>query len=88
MRPVPLSVQADRKEAYTHITPFQEQHDTSVECVCLLSWRPPTVRPLIRRRRFFYKPLTLTALGAGFGVLAYVAMTQDVLREGPEKQRV
>ncbi|KAI0754781.1 phosphatidylserine synthase 2 [Daedaleopsis nitida] len=59
---------ADRKEAYTHIHPFQEQHDTSVE--------------------FFYKPITLTALGVGFAILAYVAMTQDVIREGAEKKRV
>ncbi|KAH9924343.1 phosphatidylserine synthase 2 [Epithele typhae] len=66
--PVRCVLQADRKESYTHITPFQEQHDTSVE--------------------FFYKPLTLTALGAGLAVLAYVAMTQDVLKEGAEKQRV
>ncbi|EJF63275.1 phosphatidylserine synthase 2 [Dichomitus squalens LYAD-421 SS1] len=59
---------ADRSEPYTHITPFQEQHDTSVE--------------------FFYKPITLTALGVGFAILAYVAMTQDVLKEGAEKQRI
>ncbi|KAH9851756.1 phosphatidyl serine synthase-domain-containing protein [Lenzites betulinus] len=59
---------ADRKESYTHITPFQEQHDTTIE--------------------FFYKPITLTALGLGMAVLAYVAMTQDVLREGNEKKRI
>ncbi|KAJ8483372.1 hypothetical protein ONZ51_g4745 [Trametes cubensis] len=59
---------ADRKEPYTQITPFQEQNDTSVE--------------------FFYKPITLTALGVGMAVLAYVAMTQDVLKEGEEKKRV
>ena len=38
--------------------------------------------------RFFYKPITLTALGVGFAILAYVAMTQDVLKEGQEKQRM
>ncbi|KAL1950514.1 hypothetical protein VTO73DRAFT_5638 [Trametes versicolor] len=59
---------ADRKEPYTHITPFQEQNDTSVE--------------------FFYKPITLTALGIALAVLAYVAMTQDVLKEGEEKKRI
>ncbi|KAI1785535.1 phosphatidylserine synthase 2 [Ganoderma leucocontextum] len=59
---------ADRKEPYTHIHPFQEQRDTSVE--------------------FFFKPITLTALGVGFAILAYVAMTQDVLKEGQEKQRI
>ncbi|KAL7279822.1 hypothetical protein ACG7TL_006229 [Trametes sanguinea] len=59
---------ADHKEPYTQITPFQEQNDTSVE--------------------FFYKPVTLTALGVGMAVLAYVAMTQDVLKEGEEKKRV
>ncbi|OSC97491.1 PSS-domain-containing protein [Trametes coccinea BRFM310] len=37
---------------------------------------------------FFYKPVTLTALGVGMAVLAYVAMTQDVLKEGEEKKRV
>ncbi|KAH9841687.1 phosphatidylserine synthase 2 [Rhodofomes roseus] len=37
---------------------------------------------------FFYKPITLTALGAGMGVLAYVATTQDVLEEGRDKRRV
>ncbi|KAI0769105.1 phosphatidylserine synthase 2 [Trametes elegans] len=59
---------ADHKEPYTQITPFQEQNDTSVE--------------------FFYKPVTLTALGLGMAVLAYVAMTQDVLKEGEEKKRI
>ena len=38
--------------------------------------------------RFFYKPITLTALGVGMAVLAYVAMTQDVLKEGEEKKRM
>ncbi|THU92447.1 phosphatidylserine synthase 2 [Dendrothele bispora CBS 962.96] len=59
---------ADRKEPYTRITPFQEKHDTSVE--------------------FFYKPITLTALGIGMIALAYVAMSQDVLEEGAEKRWV
>lgn len=39
-------------------------------------------------RRFFYKPITLTALGIALAVLAYVAMTQDVLKEGEEKKRM
>lgn len=38
--------------------------------------------------RFFYKPITLSALGAGMAVLAYVAMSQDVLREGEDKRRM
>jgi phosphatidylserine synthase 2 len=38
--------------------------------------------------RFFYKPITLTALGFGLAALAYVAMTQDVLEEGRDKRRV
>jgi hypothetical protein len=38
--------------------------------------------------RFFYKPLTLSALGVGLAVLAYVATTQDVLEEGQDKRRV
>ncbi|OAX37052.1 PSS-domain-containing protein [Rhizopogon vinicolor AM-OR11-026] len=37
---------------------------------------------------FFYKPITLTALGFGLAALAYVAMTQDVLEEGRDKRRV
>ncbi|EPT05349.1 hypothetical protein FOMPIDRAFT_1021601 [Fomitopsis schrenkii] len=37
---------------------------------------------------FFYKPITLTALGVGLAVLAYVATTQDVLEEGRDKRRV
>jgi len=37
---------------------------------------------------FFYKPLTLSALSVGLVVLAYVAMTQDVLEEGRDKRRV
>ncbi|KAF6747863.1 phosphatidyl serine synthase-domain-containing protein [Ephemerocybe angulata] len=37
---------------------------------------------------FFYQPLTLTALACGLVVLAYVAMTQDVLEEGRDKRRV
>jgi hypothetical protein len=38
--------------------------------------------------RFFYKPITLTALAFGLIVLAYVATTQDVLEEGQDKRRV
>ncbi|GAW02675.1 phosphatidylserine synthase 2 [Lentinula edodes] len=37
---------------------------------------------------FFYKPVTLSALGIGLVVLAYVATTQDVLEEGQDKRRV
>ncbi|KIY68453.1 PSS-domain-containing protein [Cylindrobasidium torrendii FP15055 ss-10] len=37
---------------------------------------------------FFYKPITLTALAVGLIILAYVAMTQDVLEEGRDKRRV
>lgn len=39
-------------------------------------------------RRFFYKPITLSALACGLVVLAYVATTQDVLEEGRDKRRV
>ena len=38
--------------------------------------------------RFFYKPITLTALTIGLAALAYVAMTQDVLEEGRDKRRM
>jgi len=38
--------------------------------------------------RFFYKPLTLSALTCALILLAYVAMTQDVLEEGRDKRRV
>jgi phosphatidylserine synthase 2 len=38
--------------------------------------------------RFFYKPITLSALAFGLIVLAYVATTQDVLEEGRDKRRV
>ncbi|KAF8739513.1 hypothetical protein AX14_009294 [Amanita brunnescens Koide BX004] len=37
---------------------------------------------------FFYKPLTLSALSVGLVILAYVAMTQDVLKEGSDKRRI
>ncbi|KAF7364781.1 Phosphatidylserine synthase 2 [Mycena venus] len=37
---------------------------------------------------FFYKPITLTALAALLILLAYLAMTQDVLKEGRDKRRV
>lgn len=37
---------------------------------------------------FFYQPVTLSALACGLVVLAYVAMTQDVLEEGRDKRRV
>ncbi|KAF7985963.1 hypothetical protein HWV62_43920 [Athelia sp. TMB] len=37
---------------------------------------------------FFYQPITLTALFFGLIALAYVAMTQDVLKEGQDKRRV
>jgi len=37
---------------------------------------------------FFYKPVTLSALTCALNLLAYVAMTQDVLEEGRDKRRV
>ncbi|KAJ7490545.1 phosphatidyl serine synthase-domain-containing protein [Mycena latifolia] len=37
---------------------------------------------------FFYKPVTLTALGFLLTALAYLAMTPDVLAEGRDKRRV
>lgn len=37
---------------------------------------------------FFYKPVTLSALGCALAVLAYVAMSQDVLEEGGDKRRI
>ncbi|PBK97239.1 phosphatidylserine synthase 2 [Armillaria gallica] len=37
---------------------------------------------------FFYKPVTLSALAVGLALLAYVATTQDVLKEGRDKRRV
>jgi len=39
-------------------------------------------------RRFFYKPVTLTALAAALAALGYVATTQGVLEEGRDKRRV
>ena len=32
--------------------------------------------------RFFFKPLTLTALTIAMSVMAYIAMSNDVLEEG------
>ncbi|KAF8319655.1 PSS-domain-containing protein [Clavulina sp. PMI_390] len=37
---------------------------------------------------FFFKPATLTTLGVGLAILAYVAMSADVLEEGVDKRRV
>ncbi|KAF7298649.1 Phosphatidylserine synthase 2 [Mycena indigotica] len=37
---------------------------------------------------FFYKPVTLSALAGVLVVLAYTAMTQDVLEEGGDKRRM
>ncbi|KIY51523.1 phosphatidylserine synthase 2 [Fistulina hepatica ATCC 64428] len=37
---------------------------------------------------FFYKPTTLTALGVALAILAYIATTEDVLREGRDKRRL
>lgn len=37
---------------------------------------------------FFYKPLTLSALTCALILLAYIAMTQDVLEEGRDKRHV
>ena len=36
--------------------------------------------------RFFYHPITLTALAIGMSLLAYVATTNDVLEEGKDKR--
>lgn len=38
--------------------------------------------------RFFFRPLTLTALALALGALAYIATTQDVLEEGRDKKRM
>jgi phosphatidylserine synthase 2 len=38
--------------------------------------------------RFLYRPMTLSAFAVGFGILAYIAMSQDVLEEGRDKRRV
>lgn len=43
---------------------------------------------LILLRRFFYKPVTLTALAVALAALGYVATTQGVLEEGRDKRRV
>ncbi|KAF7348190.1 Phosphatidylserine synthase 2 [Mycena sanguinolenta] len=37
---------------------------------------------------FFYKPITLTALACLMVLLAYLAMSQDVLQEGRDKRRL
>lgn len=76
---------ADRTEPYTKIVPFQEKHDTSVEWADFLASSPEHSLYVVR---FFYKPVTLSALGIGLVVLAYVATTQDVLEEGQDKRRV
>lgn len=77
-------MKADRTEPYTRIAPFQERNDTSVECVNFGSFLH-SYRDL---SRFFYKPITLTALSVGLAALAYIAMTPDVLAEGRDKRRV
>jgi hypothetical protein len=80
--------QADRTEPYTKIEPFQETLDTTVEYARVylgtIIWAPDNHDSL----RFFYRPLTLTALALALGALAYVATTQDVLAEGRDKRRV
>lgn len=77
-------IKADRTESYTRIAPFQERNDTSVECVNFHPFVPRYQNPF----RFFYKPITLTALSVGLAALAYVAMSSDVLAEGQDKRRV
>lgn len=77
-------MKADRTEPYTRIAPFQERNDTSVECVNFGSF----LRSYRDLSRFFYKPITLTALSVGLAALAYIAMTPDVLAEGRDKRRV
>ncbi|KAF7299857.1 Phosphatidylserine synthase 2 [Mycena chlorophos] len=37
---------------------------------------------------FFYKPITLTALAVVLVIMAYTAMSQDVLEEGGDKRRI
>jgi phosphatidylserine synthase 2 len=37
---------------------------------------------------FFFKPTTLTALAIAMCALAYVAMSNDVIEEGVDKQRL
>lgn len=37
---------------------------------------------------FFFKPTTLTSLAIAMCALAYVAMTNDVIEEGVDKQRL
>jgi hypothetical protein len=37
---------------------------------------------------FLFKPITLTALAIAMSILAYIAMSQDVLEEGRSKQRL
>lgn len=43
---------------------------------------------MLNFNRFFYHPLTLTALAIGMSILAYVATTNDVLEEGRDKRRL
>lgn len=52
------------------------------------TWTTPFQEKHDTTVEFFYKPITLTVLTVGLGALAYVAMTQDVLKEGQDKQRV
>ncbi|CAE6418126.1 unnamed protein product [Rhizoctonia solani] len=37
---------------------------------------------------FFFKPITLTALTIGMSIMAYIAMSNDVLEEGKDKKRL
>ena len=63
--------------------PGKTRHKCRVsQCVRLWIWAHLVLR------RFFYNPLTLSALACGLLVLAYVATTQDVLEEGQDKRRV
>lgn len=51
------------------------------------AWSEPPQNLVLNRYslfefRFFFKPLTLTALAVAMSILAYIAMSDDVLEEG------
>jgi phosphatidylserine synthase 2 len=58
--------------------------ECALSCLNLIAWASDNNVP----HRFFYRPLTLTALALALGALAYVATTSDVLEEGRDKRRV
>jgi hypothetical protein len=67
--------------------PFQEQNDTSVECACKAVIVKVSATDT-KHLRFFYKPITLTALAVALSALAWIATTQDVIEEGRDKSRM